>query len=67
MRAEPGERILLNPTVAGLTHPWQLELRTYRVIAVDLGAFRLVYIYELNGHASREFLNALAAMVMAAA
>ena len=42
--------------MAKSTHAWQLELWTNHVIAVDFGAFRLVDIFALNGHAARESL-----------
>ena len=52
--AAGGVAILLSPAVAVLSQPWQQERWTHRVIAVNLGDYRLINIYAPNIHADRE-------------
>ena len=52
--AAGGVEIFLSPAVAELSQPWQQERWTHRVIAVNLGDYRLINIYAPNTHADRE-------------
>ena len=49
-----GVAILLNPSVAEATSPWQQNMWTSRANAVDIGDYRLVNVYAPNCSADRE-------------